>query len=264
MGISRSSKALITLVFFVVLTGCGGDGLIKSPTWPWGEKEANPQLQGCAAACTTTDMYQSVIAATTYCRAVSNFYDSSRNVNSRTRLGVKVFGVLAGSVFGVTAGGTAAKAWSSLSGASNGIQTDLGDEAVFRSNRARVISGLLERYHEEIKGSLVSRSVSEADRAKVVLASISVSGRCATYSDELPVDQPARMEEKIAEITKLVDDKLKTPEQIAADRIAAEKEAAKLAAADKIQAEKLAAEKAAKEKAAAEEASKSKVKKVSQ
>lgn len=223
--------ALLTLP---LLVGCNKDKAAGSPDWPWGSKT---ELEGCKTTCTTTEMYQSVIAATSFCRQVSNFYEGTGNINSRTKLGVKVLGVFAGSVFGVTAGGTAAKAWSSLSGATNGIQTDLGDEALVRSNRSRVISGLLDKFHTEIKDSLSNNTISEMERAKVVLASISVSGRCATYSQELPVDESAKMEEKVAAINKLVNDQLKTPEQLAADKIAAEKAAEKSAAADNAYAE---------------------------
>ncbi|MFW9082036.1 hypothetical protein ACOI9X_22610 [Pseudomonas sp. P2757] len=195
-------------------------------------------------------MYQSVIAATSFCRQVSNFYEGTGNINSRTKLGVKVLGVLAGSIFGVTAGGTAAKAWSSLSGATNGIQTDLGDEALVRSNRARVISGLLDKFHTEIRNSLTDSTTTDAERAKVVLASISVSGRCATYSQELPVDESAKMEEKVTAINKLVNDRLKTPEQLAADKITAEKAVEKSVAADKAYAEMKATEDATKKSTA--------------
>ncbi|WP_213941326.1 hypothetical protein [Pseudomonas sp. dw_612] len=226
----------LSLFTLSLLVGCNKDKAADSPVWPWGDSEIK-NLQGCNTACSTTEMYQSVIAATSFCRQVSNFYEGTGNINSRTKLGVKVLGVLAGSVFGVTAGGTAAKAWSSLSGATNGIQTDLGDEALVRSNRARVISGLLDKFHTEIKDSLSTSTISDAERAKVVLASISVSGRCATYSQELPPDESAKMEEKVAAINKLVNEQLKTPEQRAADKLAAEKAAANSVAVDKAYAE---------------------------
>lgn len=215
------------LMTTTLLLGCAAE----PASWPW-KVSADAKLAGCSGVCTTPEMYESVIAATSFCRQVSNFYENTGNDNSRVRLGVKVLGIFAGSVFGVTAGGTAAKAWSSLSGATNGIQTDLGDEALVRSNRAKAISGLLDKFHAEIKDSLSANTIGEADRAKVVLASISVSGRCATYSQELPVDETAKMEKKIAEINKLASEKMKTPEQIAADKLANDKEAEKLKAAD--------------------------------
>lgn len=215
------------LITMTLLAGCAAEPAV----WPW-KVSAEPKLAGCTGVCTTPEMYESVIAATSFCRQVSNYYENTGNDNSRVRLGVKVLGVFAGSVFGVTAGGTAAKAWSSLSGATNGIQTDLGDEALVRSSRAKAISGLLDKFHAEIKDSLSTNTIGDADRAKVVLASISVSGRCATYSQELPVDETAKMEKKIAEINKLANEKLRTPEQIAADNLANDKEAEKLKAAD--------------------------------
>ncbi|SDT54859.1 hypothetical protein [Pseudomonas prosekii] len=47
------------------------------------------------------------------------------------------------------------------------------------------------------------------------------------------MDESAKMEEKVAAINKLVDERLKTPEQLAADKIAAEKATEKSVAADK-------------------------------
>ncbi|WP_437882150.1 hypothetical protein [Pseudomonas sp. LRF_L74] len=221
-----------TLLITTLLGGCTTARDAGPTQWPWGDSNLK-NLKGCQSSCSTAEMYESVIAATTFCRQVSNFYEGSSNINSRTKLGVKVLGVFAGSVFGITAGGTAAKAWSSLSGATNGIQTDLGDEALVRSNRARVISGLLEKFHAEIADALSSSSISETQRAKVVLASISVSGRCATHSQELPTDESARLEEKVAAIDKLLNERLKTPEELAADKLAAEEGAEKQAAVDR-------------------------------
>jgi hypothetical protein len=195
---------VLVLVFVLFLTGCTKLGLTRSdPVWPWTPK-VESKLSGCLNGnCSQKDAYEAVLATVTYCRQVSNHYENGGNVTDRTRLGVKVLGVLAGSVFGVTAGGSAAKAWSGLSGATNGIQSDLGENSLLRANRAKLISGILEDYDKALQKPFSKGSMSAAESSDVVRASLSTSARCAVASEAIPEDINRKVEEQVDKIKSL-------------------------------------------------------------
>lgn len=199
-------KIYFVLILGLVLTGCSKLGLTKSePAWPW-KPQIQSQLSGCmSGSCTQKDAYEAVLATVTYCREVSNHYENGGNVTDRARLGVKILGVLAGSVFGVTAGGSAAKAWSGLSGATNGIQSDLGENSLLRANRAKLISGILEDYDKDLKQPFSKASMSIGESSDVVRASLSTSARCAVASEALPEDVNKKVEEQVERIKSLAE-----------------------------------------------------------
>ncbi|WP_336333200.1 hypothetical protein [Pseudomonas putida] len=208
-------KIFVLFLAFLLLSACakdykGGSEFIvnPSPNWPWKKPRSDIDLTSCRAGgeCSFDDVYSSIIATGTYCREVSNYYENGGNINSNTRLGVKVLGVLAGSVFGITAGGSAAKAWSGLSGATNGIQSDLSDSALARSNRARVVSKVLSEYAKEIKPRLEKPSIGVEDRRAVVISSFEATLKCATLSQIEPESEVKKVDDKLAELKKIVDD----------------------------------------------------------
>lgn len=184
-----------------------------SPIWPWDQKDdddndkndSRVSLNGCRVKeCSDNDMFAAMLATGTYCRQVSNYYENGGNINSGTRLAVKVLGVLAGSVFGITAGGSAAKAWSGLSGATNGIQADLSDNASARSNRARIVSKILADYNVEVKALLSDKDPTVQVRRQIVWASINTSNRCATEAEIEPENAAKKVEAQVAEIKKTI------------------------------------------------------------
>lgn len=197
-------RPIYLIIALIILTGCTKLGLTRtSPAWPWAPGD-KVKLTGCLeGSCSNKDMYQAVMATLTYCREVSNHYENGGNVTDGARLGVKVFGVLAGSVFGITAGGSAAKAWSGLSGATNGIQSDLGENSLLRANRAKLISTILDDYDKQIKGPLSRSPITQEARTDVIRASLSVSSRCAVASEALPEDLDKKVDEQIARIKTL-------------------------------------------------------------
>lgn len=162
-----------------ILSGCAsgtGDQPTRvivnpSPIWPWDQrgKDNKDLLNDCrTTSCSDNDMFTAMLATGMYCRQVSNYYENGGNINSATRLGAKVLVALAGSVFGMTAGGSAAKAWSGLSGATNGIQADLSDNASARSNRARIVSKILSDCSVEIKTLLGDKDTTLQMRRQIV------------------------------------------------------------------------------------------------
>lgn len=207
-------KLLVLSISFIFLSACakdykGGSEFIvnPSPNWPWKKPVSEIDLTSCKSGgeCSFHDVYTSIIATGTYCRQVSNYYENGGNINSNTRLGVKILGVLAGSVFGITAGGSAAKAWSGLSGATNGIQSDLSDSALARSNRARVVSQILSDYSKEIKPRLEKANIDVVDRRAVVNSSFEATLKCATLSQIEPESEAKKLDDKLSELKKIVD-----------------------------------------------------------
>ncbi len=211
-------KTLIGLIgLSCILNGCASGTADQptrvivnpSPIWPWDQKDKDNKdlLNDCrTTSCSDNDMFTAMLATGTYCRQVSNYYENGGNINSGTRLAVKVLGVLAGSVFGITAGGSAAKAWSGLSGATNGIQADLSDNASARSNRARIVSKILADYNVEIKALLGDKDPTLQVRRQIVWASINTSNRCATEAEIEPENAAKKVEAQVAEIKKTIQD----------------------------------------------------------
>ncbi|SDA63497.1 hypothetical protein SAMN03159443_01916 [Pseudomonas sp. NFACC15-1] len=205
-----------------ILSGCAGGTagqttkiiVNPSPIWPWDQKSDGVPLSDCRkTSCSDNDMFSAMLATGTYCRQVSNYYESGGNINSNTRLGVKVLGVLAGSVFGITAGGSAAKAWSGLSGATNGIQADLSDNVSARSNRARIVSKILADYNVEIKTLLGDKEPTLQVRRLIVWASMNTSNRCATEAEIEPENAAKKVEAQVAEIKKTIQDSKDSQQQ---------------------------------------------------
>lgn len=200
----------MTTTSCIFLSGCSfydKHQINPPPTYPWKGVE---NIGLCTPNCTDADAYTSVLAATQYCRGVSNYYDNkSTNAKTANRT-IKFVGILAGSIFGVTAGGSAAKAWSALSGATNGLQSDLEDTSLSRSNRAKIISGLLEKYHDTIQISITQKNPPDTIRNSIVFSSFAVSAQCATLSQVIPTDESKNLE-KI--VLKLEDLSKKIPEQ---------------------------------------------------
>ncbi|MFJ4375183.1 hypothetical protein ACIP1T_21575 [Pseudomonas japonica] len=209
-------KVLGVVGVCVLLSGCATDNAGRTeviinpqPTWPWKKTAPELDLSSCKSGgeCSYYDAYSSIMATGAYCRDVSNFYENGGNINSNTRLGVKILGVLAGSVFGITAGGSAAKAWSGLSGATNGIQSDLSDSALARSNRARVVAQILSEYTKEIKPRLEKTTIDVVDRRAIVNLSFEATLKCATLAQIEPESETKKVDDKVEELKKLVEGK---------------------------------------------------------
>lgn len=112
------------LLAVAVLSGCAGR---SAPMYPW-EKNAEPLIPPCAASqCDEKEALAALNSATRMCRGVHNYYESGGFYSQSARFGVSTLGVLSGAVFANTAKGSAAKAWSGLSGATNGIQSTLNE-----------------------------------------------------------------------------------------------------------------------------------------
>lgn len=90
------------------------------PSNPWVGRTACE-----AGGCTRQNALDAVARSQNYCSELREYQERGGQITGGQRLFVGVLGSLAGTVFAVTAGGTAAKAWSGLSGATNGIQMQM-------------------------------------------------------------------------------------------------------------------------------------------
>lgn len=121
-------KLLTTTVAMVTLTGCAGLRGSSATPWPWAEGEGKaPPVPVCKdmSQCTKSDAMAAYMSATEFCRKLHAYYESGGRKNEGYQFGMGAAGVLAGSVFAPISKGTAAKAWSGLSGAANAVQLSM-------------------------------------------------------------------------------------------------------------------------------------------
>ena len=90
-------------------------------------------------------------AAMKYCVDKQDEYQKFDFTTSQFRFGIGTVGALAGAVVAPIASGTAAKAWSGLSGAANGIQTgyDQAFSAARETNRRNELGTLINNFGAE-------------------------------------------------------------------------------------------------------------------
>lgn len=119
---------LITLVSLVTIaisaTGCASVRGSSSAKWPWSESS-----RPCAAmnSCNAGDAIGAFEAASNYCRSVQNYYESGGRKSDTTQFMIGAVGAIAGTVIAPIAKGSAATAWSGLSGATNAVQLSMED-----------------------------------------------------------------------------------------------------------------------------------------
>jgi hypothetical protein len=116
-----------------LLCSCASIKTPGIPTHPWvGSKPCEGKK------CDQASAIEALAKAQTYCIELREYFERGGQVTGSQRLFVGILGSLAGTVFAVTAAGTAAKAWAGLSGATNGIQTQI-DQASSKPGGPEVI-----------------------------------------------------------------------------------------------------------------------------
>jgi len=167
------STLLISAMSFA-LSGCASLYGASSTTWPW-KAESNI----CAGTtCSEAEALKAYVAASSFCRDVQNYYESGGQRTNSTKVAIGAVGTLAGSVVAPIANGTAAKAWSGLSGATNAVQLSLDEAfaaAVTVKRRAAVSSAAADG---------ASAYAKAADANKRVLAAVDMARLCAMGSAE--------------------------------------------------------------------------------
>lgn len=158
--------------FSFALTGCASIIGANSPDWPWTGTSA------CrAAACDAKEAMDAFNAASDYCRRVQNYYEAGGQKANSNKVAIATAGTLAGSVIAPIANGTAAKAWSGLSGATNALQATM-DEAFSASvsikRRAAVVSAAQQGFK--------NYKSSGTDSNGQVIAAINMASECSMSS----------------------------------------------------------------------------------
>ncbi len=126
----NSLPKIAAICIALTLPGCANlGGGIATAAWPWPENSAK--------LCGPCNAKQALIAfndASKFCRDVQNYYESGGRRQGSNQVYIGALGSIAGSVLAPISKGTAATAWSGLSGATNALQLSI-DEA-FSANVA--------------------------------------------------------------------------------------------------------------------------------
>lgn len=107
----------LALASCLLLAACS---TVNSYTWPWPDN-----TKPCQKSCTPEESMKAVADAAGFCRNVQNHYEFKDSTLDNTQVLISWTGALAGSVAAPIAKGSAVKAWSGLSGITNGLQDSL-------------------------------------------------------------------------------------------------------------------------------------------
>lgn len=171
--------------------------LRTQPEWPWDKEDPVPCTGNNETNCYLKDAIDSYVKATTFCRQVLNYYESGGSISNNSKLAVGVIGALSGSVVSVVANGSAAKAWSGLSGATNGIQASMDQafSAVLNANRMSQVRIAYQSNAKEIIGK--SDASSAASYQNIVFSSVKMAADCAMGS----ANADAKLIQKLSDIS---------------------------------------------------------------
>ena len=173
--IRRTQRIVLVAGVAILTSACSS---IRSPGVP-----SNPWLGSTAACsgsdanreCTFSEAVNAVAKSQAYCMDLREYYERGGEVTGSQRLFVGIFGSLAGSVFAITAGGTAAKAWAGLSGATNGIQTQLDQSG--RKSAPEAVEKIADVQLEFANG--VATDFRQGHYRDVVQAAVLLPDRCS-------------------------------------------------------------------------------------
>ncbi|MBW7567776.1 hypothetical protein KIF53_15320 [Chromobacterium subtsugae] len=177
----KVAKLAFLGVVLVVESGC----VVFSPQWPWQDAQNYPCSKISTEPCTPEDAISTYIKATTFCRQVLNYYESGGELDDGSKLLVGSVGVLSGSVLSVVAKGTAAKGWSGMSGAANGIQATM-DKTFSSIVSYKKMDAVNQSYAHDV--SVIfneSGSDNPVSNNKIVFGSIMMAADCAMGSSKV-------------------------------------------------------------------------------
>ncbi|WP_440216205.1 hypothetical protein [Chromobacterium piscinae] len=156
--------------------------------WPWKVASDYPCQKSKPGSCDANDAISTYILATSFCRQELNYYESGGVHDDGSQLLVGTVGVLSGSVLSVISKGTAAKGWSGLSGAANGIQATM--DKTFSSILSYKKMGMVNQaYENDVKMLLGESGKTDVDsNRKIVFGSIMMAADCAMGSAKVDAD----------------------------------------------------------------------------
>lgn len=181
----RKLGALNTGVALCLVAGLGACSSFKPvgvPSHPWaGFVGGQGTLCAVNDKCSQSEAVGAIAKAQVYCMELRETYERGGHVSAGQRLFVGVLGTLSGSVFAATAGGTAAKAWAGLSGATNGIQTQIDQSSARPGANALIVGSVAEaelEFANTVKAALATTGDERWNLA--VNAALLQPGRCSS------------------------------------------------------------------------------------
>lgn len=177
----RSTTLALSLLVAMGLTGCETayqQMKIGRPSTPW-----DHSFNGTCTTdgdCKQKEAMAAVAAAQNYCTALREYYERGSEVSSSLKTTVGITGILAGSVFAVTSMGTASKAWAGLSGASNGVQTQINSNGSKQGSPEIIgeIAAVQENFTRETMTTFDDKSLGQAVWTKIYLQAMMLPDRC--------------------------------------------------------------------------------------
>lgn len=163
----------LALASCLLLASCG---TLNSYTWPWPDN-----TKPCQKSCTPEESMKAVADAAGFCRNVQNHYEFKDSTLDNTQVLISWTGALAGSVAAPIAKGSAVKAWSGLSGITNGLQDSLNrqySDTVMLARRKSV-------YDAASKN--IESIISAPDDNARVRAAIAMAMACALSSASIDI-----------------------------------------------------------------------------
>ena len=159
----------------VALSGCAGlVGSARSPSWPW----PNPALICKQATCDAAEGIAAFNAASIFCKDAQNYYESGSQLASSTKIAIGAVGSVAGAVIAPIAHGSAATAWSGLSGTTNALQMSI-EEAFSATVAVKRRAKIAEKAAQE-----ADTVAKQANTNLQVFAAINMARACAMSSAE--------------------------------------------------------------------------------
>lgn len=190
----QTACSVLIVTIGVFISGCTSirAGFFPpTPVWPFDTHPCESQT------CTEAHGVKAFASASSFCRSVQNFYENSGNRSSVAQLGVGLFGTLAGTVGGQIASGSAAKAWSGLSGASNAFQASLDQtfSAAVSLKRQSAVHDATVKYLHQTLGEpapvkRVNLSIAMALECSIAAAKADAKSLQAIGSSSNTVDTP--------------------------------------------------------------------------
>ena len=163
----------LALASCLLLAACS---TVNSYTWPW-----PGNTKPCQKSCTPEESMKAVADAAGFCRNVQNHYEFKDSTLDNTQVLISWTGALAGSVAAPIAKGSAVKAWSGLSGITNGLQDSLNrqySDTVMLARRKSV-------YDAASKN--IESIISAPDDNARVRAAIAMAMACALSSASIDI-----------------------------------------------------------------------------
>lgn len=164
------NKIFYISISFIFLSGCAKIFSAPSANWPW--KSGSP----CKSTCTTSEALTAFNDASQFCRAVQNYYENGGQRTNNAKLAIGGIGTLAGTVVAPVSTGSAATAWSGLSGAANAFQVSIDD--AFSTNIAIKRRNAVQTVFSENSTKIVN----EENNDKKVQLAINMAAECAMSS----------------------------------------------------------------------------------